>query len=203
MVGKVKIFEPLKGRGVITTLFGSELPVKSRNVNMNGVVVLRKNDIVEYELGTDDSGTDEAINVSLVYRPEYAVHLSKLKFTDFGLDVNHNILNSPKCETHDEYCIIKNSSTEELQDSLSRLICESGKYSCGVAVLKQDNSVVIGYSDSESPTEICRFQRFGIIDALKDQQYLAVGELLTNTYGLENYGVMIELDNNFYQTIMD
>lgn len=203
MIGRVKIFEPLKGCGIITTLTDSELPVKAINVNMNGVVVLKKNDIVEYELETDDNGKEQAVNVSLVHRPEYAVKLSKLKFEDFGLDASKNILNPPKCETHDEYCILKNSNTKELQDILCHLICESGKFPCGVAVLKQDNSVVIGYSDAESPTEVCRFQRYGIKDAPKDQQYLSIGELLTKTYGLENYGVMVELEDNFYQTIMD
>lgn len=203
MIGRVKIFEPLKGCGIITTLTDSELPVKSRNINMNGVVVLKKNDIIEYELGTDDNGKEQAVNVSLVYRPEYAVKLSKLKFNDFGLDIKNNILNPPKCETHDEYCIMKSSDTKELQDILCHLICECNKYPCGVAVLRRDNSVVIGYSDTEKPTELCRFQRYGIKDAPKDQQYLSIGELLTKTYGLENYGVMVELEDNFYQTIMD
>lgn len=203
MTGKVKSFDPLKGCGIIITLTGNEIPVKAINVNMNGVVVLKKNDIVEYELGTDDNGNEQVVNVSLVHRPEYAVKLSKLKFKDFGLDVKNNILNPPKCETHDEYCLMKYSNTEELQDSLCHFVCKSGKYPCGVAVLRRDNSVVIGYSDKEKPTELCRFQRYGIKDAPKDQQYLSIGELLTKTYGLENYGVMVELEDNFYQTIMD
>lgn len=203
MTGKIKSFDTLKACGVITTLTGDEIPVKAINVNMNGIVVLKKNDIVEYELGTGDNGQEEAVNVSLVHRPEYAVKLSKVKFKDFGLDVKNNILNPPKCETHDEYCLMKYSNKEELQDSLCCLVCKSGKYPCGVAVLRRDNSVVIGYSDAENPTETCRYKIYGIKDAPKEQQYLSVGELLTKTYGFENYGVMVELEDNFYQTIMD
>lgn len=203
MTGKVKNFEPLKGFGIITTLSGTELPVKAINVNMNGVAVLKKNDIVEYELGTDDNGNEQAINVSLVHRPEYAVKLSKLTFKDFGLDASNNILNPPKCEIHDEYGLMKYSNKKELQDSLCHLVCKSGKYPCAVSVLKRDNSVVIGYSDAENPTEICRFKHFGINDAPKKQQYLCIGELLTKTYKVENYGVMVEVEDDFYQTIMD
>lgn len=50
-----------------------------------------KDDIVEYELRSDVNGKEQAINVSLLYRSEYAVKLSKLKFKDFGLDVSNNI----------------------------------------------------------------------------------------------------------------
>lgn len=203
MIGKIKSFEPLKGCGIVTTLTGKELPVQSINVNMSGVVVLNKNDIVEYELGTDDNGKEQAVNVSLIFKGEYAVKLSKLKFEDFGLDIKSNILNPPKCETHDEYCLVKYPNAEELQNNLCRLVCNSNKYPCGVAVIKRDNSIVVGYSDSEKPTEICRFKVFGIKDAPKKQQNLSVGELVTKTYGLENYGIMVELEDDFYQTIMD
>lgn len=203
MTGKIKSFEPLKGCGIITTLTGEELPVQSRNVNMTASVVLKKNDVVEYELGTDDNGNPQAVNVSLTFRPEYAVKLSKLTFKDFGVDIKNNILNPPKCENHDEYCVFKYESVEELQNSICRLMCFSGKYPCGVAVLRRDNSVVMGYSDEEKPTENCRFKVYGIKDAPKDQQYLSVGELLTKTYGLENYGIMVELEDNFYQAIME
>lgn len=203
MVGKIKSFEPLKGCGIITTLTGEELPVQSRNVNMDGAVVLNKNDVVEYELGTDENGKSQAVNVSIIQKAEYAVKLSKLTFKDFGVDVKNNILNSPKCESHDEYCLFKYETVEELQGSICRLVCFSGKYPCGVAVLKRDNSVVIGYSDEEKPTENCRFKVYGIKDAPKDQQYLSVGELLTKTYGLGNYGIMVELEDNFYQAIME
>ena len=203
MTGKIKSFEPLTGCGIIITLTGNKIPVKAINVNMNGVVVLKKNDIVEYELGSDDSGKEQAMNVSLTYRPEYAVKLSKLKFKNFGLDVSNNILNPTKCETNDEYCLMKYSNTEELQDGICHLVCKSGKYPCGVAVLRRDNSVVVGYSDAEKPTETCIFNVFGIKDAPKEKQCLSVGELLTKTYGLENYGLMVELEDDFYQTIMD
>lgn len=203
MVGKIKSFESLKGCGIITTLTGEELPVHSRNVNMDGAVVLNKNDMVEYELGTDNNEQEEAINVSLVYRPKYDVKLSKLKFKDFELDVKNNILNPPKCETHDEYCLMKYSNTKELQNSLCHLVCKSGKYPCGVVVLRRDNSVVIGYSDSEKPTEICRFKVFGIKDAPKKEQYLAFGRLVTETYKLDNYGIIVELEDDFYQIIME
>lgn len=203
MKGKVKSFEPLKGCGIITTLTGKELPVQSKNVNMSGIVVLSKNDVVEYELGTENDEKEQVINVSLISKAEYAVKLSKLRFKDFGLDVTNNILNPPKCITHDEYCLMKYANTEELQNSLCRLVCNSGKYPCGVAVLKRDNSVVIGYSDAENPTEICRFKVFGIKEASKEQQYLSIGELVTKTYGLENYGIIVELEDDFYQIIMD
>lgn len=203
MTGKIKSFDPLKGCGIINTLTGAELPVQAINVNMNGAVVLNKNDIVEYELGTDDNEKEQAVNVSLVYSPEYAVKLSKLKFKDFGLDVSNNILNPPKCENHDEYCLMKYSNVDELQDGICKLVCNSGKYPCGVAVLKQDNSLLFGYSDEEKPTEICRFKIFGFKKAPKDQQNLALGKFVMNTCGLEHYGIIVELEDNFYQTIMD
>lgn len=203
MTGKIKSFDPLKGCGIINTLTGTELPVQAINVNMNGAVVLKKNDIVEYEIGTDDNSKEQAINVSLVYRPEYAVKLSKLKFKDFGLDVKNNILNPPKCETHDEYCLMKHENEEELRDTICQFVCTSGRFPCGVAVLTKNNQVLIGYSDKEKPTELCRFQHYGFKDAPKEQQYLSVEELLTKTYELGNYGVMVELEDNFYQTIMD
>ena len=203
LTGKIKSFDSLKGCGTIITLTGNEIPVKAINVNMNGVVVLKKNDIVEYELGTDDNGNEQVVNVSLVHRPEYAVKLSKLKFKDFGLDASKNILNPPKCETHDEYCLMKHENEEELRDTICQLVCTSGRFPCGVAVLTKNNQVLIGYSDKEKPTELCRFQHYGFKDAPKEQQILSIGELLTKTYGLENYGVMVELEDNFYQTIMD
>lgn len=203
MVGRIKSFEPLKGCGIIVSLSGKEIPVRAKNVNMNGSVVLKKNDVVEYELGTDESGKPQAVNVSLTFRPEYAVKLSKLTFKDFCVDIKNNILNPPKCEEHDEYCIFKFENEEELRDSICRHVCTSGKYPCGVAVLRKNNQVLIGCSDKDKPTEICRFQNFGIKDAPKDKQYLSVGELLTKTYELENYGIMVELEDNFYQAIME
>lgn len=203
MIGIIKSFQPLKGCGIIRTLTGKELPVQSRNVNVNGAVVLNRNDIVEYELEAEDGEKEHAINVSLISKAEYAVKLSKLKFKDFGLDIKNNILNPPKCETHDEYCLMKYTNAEELQNGLCRLVCSSGKYPCGVGVLKRDNSVVIGYSDAEKPTEICRFKVFGIKDAPNGQQCLSVGELIKTSYGLGNYGIMVELENDFYQMIMD
>lgn len=203
MVGKIKSFEPLKGYGVITTLTGEELPVHSRNVDMDGAVVLNKNDVVEYELGTDENGNPQAVNVSVIQKVEYAVKLSKLTFKDFGVDIKNNIIDVPKCEEHDEYCLFKYETVEELQNSLCRLVCFSGKYPCGVAVLRRDNSIVVGYSDEEKPTENCRFKVYGIKDEPKDKQYLCVGELLTKTYQLENYGIIVELEDNFYQAIME
>lgn len=203
MTGKIKSFEPLKGCGIITTLTGEELAVKSINVNMGGSVVLKKNDVVEYELGTDENSKPQAVNVSLTFRPEYAAKLSRLTFKDFGVDVKKNILNPPKCEEHDEYCLMKHENEEELRDSICQYVCTSGKYPCGVAVLRKNNQVLIGCSDKEKPTEFCRFQNYGIKDAPKDQQYLSVGELLTRTYKLENYGIMVELEDNFYQAIME
>ena len=201
MIGRIKEFHSLKGYGVITTLTGEELPVQSKNVNMNGAVVLHKNDVVEYELGTDDNGKPQAVNVYLITKAKYAVELSKLSFADFGLDVKNNILNPPKSYC-DEYGLLKYKNKEELQNGLCGLVCKSGKYPCGVAILKKDNSIVIGYSDKENPTEICRFRTFKIKEAPKEQQYLAAGELLTKTYKLQNYGIMLELENNFYQAIM-
>lgn len=202
MTGKIKSFEPLKGCGIIASLTGKEIPVRAMNVNMNGAVVLNKNDVVEYELGTDENGNPQAVNVSVIEKMEYAVKLSKLAFKDFGVDVKNNILNPPKCENHDEYCLVEYENEEELRDGICQHVCTSGKYPCGVAVLRKNNQVLIGYSDKEKPTEFCRFQNYGFKDAPKDQQYLAVGELLTKTYKLENYGIMVELENNFCQTIM-
>ena len=57
---------------------------------------------------------------------------------------------------------ILNRNKEELQNGLCGLVCKSGKYPCGVAILKKDNLIVIGYSDKENPTEICRFRTFKI-----------------------------------------
>lgn len=131
-----------------------------------------------------------------------SVKLSELSFKSFGLDINKNILNPPKCEEHDLYGLMKWASTKELQDGLCNLVCKSGKYPCGVVVLKRDNTVVIGYSDKEKPTEICRYKNYGFKDAPKAQQYLAIGELVTKTYELDHYGIMVELEDNFYQTIM-
>ena len=202
MVGKIKSFELLKGYGIITTLTGEELPVQARNVNMNGAVVLNKNDVVEYELGTDESGKPQAVNVSVIQKVEYAVKLSKLTFKDFGLDIKNNILNPPKSNC-DEYCLVKLENTKEVQDYITYLVCENDKQPCGVAVFRKNNQVLISYSDTEKPTDICRFQNYGIKDAPKDQQYLAVGELLTKTYKLENYGIMVELEDSFYQAIME
>lgn len=203
MIGKIKSFELLKGCGIITTLTGEELPVQARNVNMNGAVVLNKNDVVEYELGTDENGKPQAVNVSVVQKIEYAVKLSKLTFKDFGVDIKNNILNPPKCEEHDEYCLMKYENEEELKDAICRFVCTSGKFPCGVAVLRKNNQVLIGVSDTEKPSELCRFQHFGIKEAPKDKQYLSVGELLTKTYELSNYGIMVELEDDFYQTIME
>lgn len=203
MVGKIKSFEPLKGCGIITTLTGEELPVQSRNINMDGAVVLHKNDVVEYELETDENGNPQAVNVSVIHKVEYAVKLSKLTFNDFGVDIKNNILNPPKCETHDEYCLVKYENEEELRDSICRYVCTSGKYPCGVAVLRKNNQVLIGYSDKDKPSEFCIFQNYGIKDAQKEQQYLAVGQLLTKTFKLDNYGIMVELEDNFYQAIME
>lgn len=203
MVGKIKSFEPLKGCGIITTLTCEELPIYSKNVNMNGAVVLNKNDVVEYELGTDENGNPQAVNVSVIQKVEYAVKLSKLTFKDFGVDVKNNILDIPKCEEHDEYCVLKFENEEEIRDSICRHVCTSGKYPCGVAVLRKNNQVLIGYSDKEKPSEFCRFQNYGIKDAPKDQQYFSVGELLTKTYQLSNYGIMVELEDSFYQAIME
>lgn len=203
MIGKIEDFDPLKGCGTISTLSGNKIPVKAINANMSGVVVLKKNDIVEYELGTDDDGKEQSINVALVYRPEYAIKLSKFKFKDFGLDASKNILEPPKCETHDEYCLMKHESEEELRDAICRLVCTSGRFPCGVAVLTKNNQMLMGYSDKEKPTEICRFQHYGFKDALKEQQLFSVGELLTKTFGMEDYGIIVELEDNFYQTIME
>lgn len=204
MTGKIKSFEPLKGCGIIVTLTGEELPVQSENVNMSGVVVLNKNDIVEYEVETDDNGQEQAVNVSLIYKVEYAVKLSKLTFKDFGLDIKNNILNPPKCETHDEYCLMKFTTPEKLQENVGLEVCESGKYPCGIAVLKKDRTVVVAYSHHKKPTELCNFKVYGIKgEATKEEQYLSVGELLIKTYGLEHYGIMVELEDDFYQTIME
>lgn len=203
MVGKIKSFEPLKCCGIITTLTGEELPVQSRNVKMTALVVLKKNDVVEYELGTGDNGKPQAVNVSLTFRPEYAVKLSKLTFKDFGVDVKNNILDIPKCETHDEYCVLKFENEEEIRDNICCYVCTSSKYPCGVAVLRKNNEVLISYSDKDKPSDICRFQNYGIKDAPKKQQCLAVGELLTKTYKLSNYGIIVELENNYYQAIME
>lgn len=70
-------------------------------------------------------------------------------------------------------------------------------------VLRKDNTVLIGFSDKEKPTILCGYKAYGIKDAPKEQQYLSVGELVTRTHELKHYGVMIELEDNFYQTIME
>lgn len=131
------------------------------------------------------------------------MELSKLKFKDFGLDVKNNILNPPKSECCGEYGLMKFSTNDELQHGICRLVCKSGKSPCGVAVLKRNNQIVMGFSDDDKPTEICRFKYYEIKDAPREEQYLSVGELVTRTFELENYGIMVELEDDFYQTIMD
>lgn len=202
MVGRIKSWTPIPdGCGVIVSLSGKEIPLRAKNVIVSGAAVFGLNDVVEFELGTDENGNEEAVNVSLITKAKYAIELSKLRFKDFGLDIKKNILNPPK-SCHDEYCLVKWVNSQELQDSIACFICGSDKQSCGVAVLRKDNTVVIGYSDKEKPTEICRFQNYGFKDAPKEQQILSIGELVTKTYGLEHYGIMVELEDNFYQTIM-
>ena len=133
-----------------------------------------------------------------------SVKLSKLKFKDFGLDIKKNFLDPPKCDCGcDVYAVLKCVNTDELQDSICRSVCQSGKYPCGVVVLRKDNTVLIGFSDKEKPTILCGYKAYGFKDAPKEQQYLSIGELVTKTYELEHYGVMVELEDNFYQTIMD
>lgn len=203
MVGRIKSWITIPDAcGIIVSLSGKEIPVRAKNVIVSGgAVVFCLNDVVEFELGTDENGNEEAVNVSLIEKAKYAIELSKLRFKDFGLDIKKNILEPPK-SCCDEYCLVKWENTRELQDNICHYVCKSGSYPCCVAVLRKDNTIVIGYSDKEKPTEICRFQRYGIEDAPKEQQYLAVGELVTKLYKMEHYGVMVELEDNFYQTIM-
>lgn len=203
MVGRIKSWISIPDAcGIIVSLSGKEIPVRAKNVIVSGAAVFFcLNDVVEFELGIDENGNEEAVNVSLITRAKYAIELSKLRFKDFGLDIKNNILNPPKSNC-DEYCLMKWENAKELQDNITCFICESNKQPSCVAVLKRDNSVVIGYSDEENPTETCRFKVWGIKDAPKDQQYLAVGELITKSYKMEHYGIMVELEDNFYQTIM-
>lgn len=202
MIGRIKSWTPIPdGCGVIVSLSEKEIPVRAKNVIVSGAAVFGLNDVVEFELGADENGNEEAINVSLISKAKYAIELSKIRFKDFGLDIKNNILNPPK-SCCDEYCLVKLENAKELQDYITYLVCESDKHPCCVAVLREDNTVVIGYSDREKPTEICRFQNYGIKDAPKDQQYLAVGELIAKSYQMEHYGIMVELEDNFYQTIM-
>lgn len=202
MVGRIKSWTPIPdGCGIIVSLSGKEIPVRAKNVIVSGAAMFGLNDVVGFELGTDENGNEEAVNVSLITKAKYAVELSKLRFKDFGLDIKNNILNPPK-SCHDEYCLVKLENVKELQDYITYIVCESDKHPCCVAVLREDNTVVIGCSDKEKPTEICKIQAFRIKDASKDQQYLAVGELVTKSYKMEHYGIMVELEDNFYQTIM-
>ncbi|RHR89463.1 hypothetical protein DWW33_04205 [Roseburia sp. AF15-21] len=133
-----------------------------------------------------------------------SVKLSELKFKDFGLDIKKNFLNPSKCECGcDAYGLMKCDNTKELQDSLCHLVCESGKYPCGVVVIRKDNTVLVGFSHKEKPTLLCGYRSYAFKDAPKEWQYLSVGELVTKTYELEHYGIMIELEDNFYQTVME
>lgn len=159
------------------------------------------NDVVEFELGTDENGNEEAVNVSLITKAKYAIELSKLRFKDFGLDIKNNILNPPK-SCHDEYCLVKLEDVQELRDYFGDLVCECDKQPCCVVVLKNDNTVIIIYSDKEYSKLFYTYRTFGIKEAPKEQQYLAVGELVTKSYKMEHYGIMLELEDNFYQTIM-
>ena len=133
-----------------------------------------------------------------------SVKLSELKFKDFGLDIKKNFLNPSKCECGcDAYGLMKCDNTKELQDSLCHLVCESGKYPCGVVVIRKDNTVLVGFSHKEKPTLLCGYRSYAFKDAPKEWQYLSVGELVTKIYELEHYGIMIELEDNFYQTVME
>lgn len=133
-----------------------------------------------------------------------SVKLSKLKFKDFGLDIKKNFLNPPKCECGcGEYGLLRCDNSNKLQDNICHMVCESGKYPCGVVVLRKDNTVLIGFSHKEKPTILCGYKAYGFKEAPKEQRYLSVGKLVTKTHELEHYGVMIELEDNFYQTIME
>ena len=201
MVGRIKSWISIPDAcGIIVSLSGKEIPVRAKNVIVSGAAVFSLNDVVEFELGADENGNEEAINVSLITKAKYAIELSKLRFKDFGLDIKNNILNPAK-SCCDEY-LVKLENAKELQDYITYLVCESDKHPCCVAVLRESGIVVVGYSDKERPTEICKFQRYGIGNVQKDQQYLAIGELITNSYKMEHYGILVELKNNLYQTIM-
>lgn len=133
-----------------------------------------------------------------------SLKLSKLKFRDFGLDIKKNFLDPPKCDCGcGEYGLLKCDNSNELKDNICHMVCESGKYPCGVVVLRKDNTILVGFSDTEKPTMLCRYKAYGFKDAPREQQYLSIGELITKTYALEHYGVIIELEDNFYQTIME
>lgn len=62
---------------------------------------------------------------------------------------------------------------------------------------------LFGFSDKEKPALLCGYRSYAFKNAPKEQQCLSVGELVTKTYELEHYGVMVELEDNFYQTIME
>ena len=133
-----------------------------------------------------------------------SVKLSKLKFKNLGLDIKKNFLNPPKCECGcGEYGLLRCDNSNKLQDNICHMVCESGKYPCGVVVLRKDNTILIGFSDKEQPALLCGYRSYAFKNAPKEQQYLSVGELVTKTYELKHYGVMIELEDNFYQTIME
>ncbi|NSC35216.1 hypothetical protein [Roseburia intestinalis] len=80
-----------------------------------------------------------------------SVKLSKLKFKDLGLDIKKNFLNPSKCECGcGEYGLLRCDNSNKLQDNICHMVCESGKYPCGVVVLRKDNTVLIGFSDKEN-----------------------------------------------------
>ena len=132
-----------------------------------------------------------------------AVKLSKLKFEDFGLDVNKNILELPKCEKCDEYAIMKYTNEQELEHGICRFVCLSGKYPCGVVALKRDNTILIGYSDEENPSIYCRYNSYGFKEEPEEQKRFEIGALMTEEYNLKHYGIIVELEDDFYQAIMD
>ena len=118
MVGRIKSWTPIPDAcGIIVSLSGKEIPLRAKNVIVSGAVVFGLNDVVEFELGTDENGNEEAVNVSLVTKAKYAIELSKLQFKDFGLDIKNNILNPPK-SCHDEYGLVKWENIKELQDNI-------------------------------------------------------------------------------------
>lgn len=66
MRGTVKWFNALKGWGFITDSEGKDIFVHHTNIVMPGFRTLDQGDIVDFEIGTDNNGREQAVNVVTV-----------------------------------------------------------------------------------------------------------------------------------------
>lgn len=72
MQGVVKFFNRNKGWGFITDIEGEDVFVHHSSIVMDGFRYLSTDDIVNYELGTDNNGREQAVNVTQILTRQIA-----------------------------------------------------------------------------------------------------------------------------------